>query len=278
MLSPKTRLDELATGFLHGLANGSISSHVTEAFRFTENGADVSDGGSRLARAESFTGVQAYADQNRSQVVVMGLASLAPGANHAFALRLALDGGRGTEAEIVVASDRYGHFSDVEQLAHPDILYQAPVPRDRASDEAELLRIANGYWDALEAGEGRTVPVDYRCDSFHNGKRITNNLSILLSPDATVHTVESLVNGTRGARPAVHDRRFPVVDPHLGVVISFTMADFHTDPNSRRPDCGSFYLATIFKIVDARIRIFDEIREILPLGTTSGWQPAEEHA
>jgi hypothetical protein len=270
-------MDELAKRFLHGLAEGGSASHLTGGFRFTENGAEVTDGGSWLARAESFTGLQTYADRKRSQVVVMGLASLA-GTNHAFALRLAVDGGRGTEAEAVVASDRYGHFSDVQQLAHPDILYLAPVPRDRASDEAELVRVANGYWDALEAGDGSTVPVDYRCDSFHNGKRITNNLSILLSPDATVHTVESLVNGTRGARPAVHERRFPVVDPDLGVVISFTMADFHTDPSSRRPDCGSFYLATIFKIVDARIRIFDEIREILPLGTTSGWLPAEERA
>lgn len=269
------RLEDVGAAFLRNLAEPDITVSRTGAFRFTENGLDVTSSGGQLARAESLTGLQTYADQGRHQVVLIGLARIG-GEHHAFALRLAVAGERVSEAEAIVASDRLGHFSDVEQLAHPDIVYGAPVPEDRASDELELLRIADSYWEALEAGDGSMIPVDYRCDSFHNGKRITNNLSILLSPDATVHTVESLVNGTRGARPTVLDRRYPVIDTQLGIVISFTMADFHTNPHSPRPDNGSFYLATIFKIVDGRIRVFDEIREILPLGATSGWQSTEE--
>lgn len=274
MIDTLGRPDEVGTALLGRVIESCTRVGSGGSFRFTENGRDITGGGGRLVEAESFAGLQTFVDSGRGQVVIMGLVRL-DGVDHAFALRLAVGHGHVIEAEAVLASDRLGHFSDVDQLAHPDILYRAPVPADRASSEAELVRIANSYWEAMELGDGSMVPVDYRCDSFHNGKRITNNLSILLSPDATVHTVETLVNGTRGARPVVRDRRFPVVDVGLGVVISFTMADFHTNPNSPRPDNGSFYLATIFKIVDARIRIFDEVREILPLGTTSGWQPEE---
>ena len=276
MIHTSLRPDELGLALLHRIVEDDTSVRASTGFRFTENGRDVTAGGARLVKAESFTGLHTYVDDRRGQVVTMGLACL-EGANNAFALRLAVSSGQVSEAEAVVASDRHGHFSDVDQLTRPDVLYRAPIPEGRASDEAELRSIADGYWESLEVGDGSMVPVDYRCDSFHNGKKVTNNLSILLSPDATVHTVETLVNGTRGARPTVRDRRFPVVDPDLGVVVSFTMVDFHPDPNRHRPDSGSFYLATIFKIADARIRIFDEIREILPLGATSGW-PSEERA
>jgi hypothetical protein len=268
-----TRLGELGAQFLRRLAEADAAD--SGDLRFTENGQRLTPCGGRLARASSFTGLQVYADEETGQVVLAGLAEFEEG-HDAFALRLRFDGDQVNEAEAIVSSARTGFFNAVDELAKPDVLYLAPVPEARRSDADELVRIADLYWEAIEQGDGDMVPVGYRCDAYHNGKKVTNNLELLLSPDKAVHTVASIVAGTRPARPTVRDRRYPIVDVELGLVVSFVVADFHPIPNGR-PDSGSFYMAAIFKIVDHEIRIFDEIREILPLGTTSGWR-AEEGA
>ena len=267
-----TRLGELGAAFLRRLADADPVEPAA-SFRFTENGHGVTTHGGRLALSRSFTGLQVFADERRGQVVLAGLAEFDDG-HDAFALRLRFDGDLVSEAEAIVSTGRAGFFNAVDELAKPDVLYLAPVPEARRSDADELVRIADSYWQAIEQGDGSLVPVGYRCDSYHNGKKVTNNLELLLSPDRTVHTVASIIAGTRPARPTVAERRFPVVDVELGLVVSIAIADFHPIPNGR-PDSGSFYMAVIFKIVDHEIRIFDEIREILPLGTSSGWQGAE---
>ncbi|QJU52355.1 hypothetical protein SCB71_02940 [Herbiconiux sp. KACC 21604] len=270
MIDTTAGLSETADRFLRGLGGSGLPAG--EGFRFTENGVDVTSAGGRLARAQAFSGLQTFVDSRRGQAVVVGLAAFADGRD-AFALRLHVDGDRVDQAEAIVSTGRAGFFNAVDELAEPDVIYRAPVPEQRRSSGEELVRIADSYWEAMESGDGSIVPVGYRCDSFHNGKKVTNNLELLLSPDKAVHTVESIIAGTRPARPLVADRRYPIVDTELGVVVSIVVADFHPIPNGR-PDSGSFYMAVVFKIVDHRIRIFDEIREILPLGTTSGWQGA----
>jgi hypothetical protein len=267
-----TRLGESATVFLRRLVDADPAERSI-SFRFTENGSVLTGHGGRLGLARSFTGLQVFVDESRGQVVLVGLAEFDDG-HDAFALRLRFDSDLVSEAEAIVSIARTGFFNAVDELANPDILYLAPVPESRRSDAEELVRIADSYWEAMEQGDGSLVPVGYRCDSYHNGKKVTNNLELLLSPDKAVHTVASIIAGTRPARPIVADRRFPVVDVELGLVVSIVVADFHPIPNGR-PDSGSFYMAVIFKIVDHEIRIFDEIRQILPLGTTSGWQGAE---
>lgn len=267
-----TRLGALGTEFLRSLAAPGPAAAGTPP-RLTENGRDVDWRDGRLSQARSFAGLQVFVDEMRAQVVVMGLAKFHDG-HDAFALRMRFEGDKAIEGEAIVSTARTGFFNAVDQLAHPDILYAAPVPATRRSDARRLVRIADSYWEAMEQGDPSGVPVAYRCDSYHNGKKVTNNLELLLSPDQAVHTVASIIAGTRPARPTVTDRRFPVVDVELGLVVSIVVVDFHPIPNGR-PDSGSFYMAVVFKIVDHEIRIFDEIREILPLGTSSGWQDAE---
>ncbi|PRY18286.1 hypothetical protein [Kineococcus rhizosphaerae] len=268
--APAVPLDERATEFLHRLTVDGTGRSTS--CRSTENGRDVPVDGGRLARANSFTGVQVFTDDRGGQAVVVGLAEFDDG-HDAFALRLRFDGDLVTEAEAIVSTGRTGFFNAVDELEKPDVIYSAPVPPGRRSDAAELVRIADSYWEAMEQGDPSLVPVGYRCDSYHNGKKVTNNLELLLSPDKAVHSVASIIAGTRPARPTVADRRYPVVDVELGLVVSVVVADFH--PVEGRPDCGSFYMGVVFKVVDHEIRIFDEVREILPLGTTSGWHVAQ---
>ncbi len=240
------------------------------SFRVTENAVETIPGQGLWETADDFLGMQAFADPAQGQLVTTGVAVVA-GQRRPFALRLRAEDGAVSEAEALISTDTAGHFSDVDRMLTPDVLYGAPVPPDRACDRSGLAAAADSYWNALQESDGSLARFGYRCDRFDNGKKVTNTLTTLLSPDATVHTVASCLNNTRGARPTVRGRSFPVLDVTRGVAASVVTVDFHPVPDSPRPDSGSFYMMALFKVVDNEIRSIDEIREILPLGAPLAW-------
>ena len=264
-------LHRLGEQYLQALRQGDPESvPLARHHRATENLKEVPVGAGLWRGSQAFLGVQAFADGVQHQWCCLGVAVI-EGQRRPFALRLGCADGQVCEAEAVVGSDPKGHFADVDQLLRPDVLYDAPVPPARSVDRTGLQRAADSYWSALQESDGSMARFDYRCDRYDNGKKITNNLSTLLSPDAAVHTVASCVNATRGARPLARGRSYPVLDVGRGVAISLVTVDFHPVPNSPRPDNGSFYMMAAFKVVDGHIRQIDEIREILPLGVAQAW-------
>lgn len=228
-------------------------------------------GPSGPTRIEDFPAVQIFADALQNAAVAIGVARIA-GDLRPYAVRLAFDGERIIEVEEIISTGARGHFADVDRLLLPDVLYEGAVPAHRSGDREALVRRADSYWQALQESDGSIARFAYRCDRYDNGKKITNNLTILLSPDAAVHSPASCVSATRPARPVARNRRFPIVDIELGVVVSFVLVDFHPAPHADRPDCGTFYMAGLFKISDDEIRSLDEIREILPLGSPEIWR------
>ncbi|MDB6011601.1 MAG: hypothetical protein JWL65_3851 [Gammaproteobacteria bacterium] len=229
----------------------------------------VATGVTSLPPIDDFPALQIFTDPQRGEVAVAGVAKIA-GALHPFALRLRVESERILEAEALLSNTSKGHFADVEQLLKPDVLYDAPVALERASDRAGLTAAADSYWTGLQESDGSIPKFAYRCDRFDNGKKITNNLSILLSPEAAVLTCASGLNATRPARPVARNRRFPVLDVSLGVVVSFVLVDFKPNPQIKLPGM-THYMMGLFKIVDGEIRSLDEITEKLPFGSPSGW-------
>ncbi|MBL3961179.1 MULTISPECIES: hypothetical protein [Burkholderia] len=236
--------------------------------RYSENNR-IADSGP-ITLIDDFPSLQLFDDPLQSQVVAFGVAE-AGGQIRPYALRLKVSAGRISEVEEIISTACAGHFADAVQLLKPDVLYEAPVPPHRAAERDQLESVADSYWSALQESDGSLARFAYRCDRYDNGKKITNNLSILLSADAAVHTPASCVYATRPARPIARNRRFPVVDRRLGIVVSFVLVDFHPAPHLDRPDCGTFYMAGVFKVTDGEIRSLDEIREILPLGAAEIW-------
>jgi hypothetical protein len=262
---------ELGRRYLDGVAHhdpARVPLHT--ASRSTENGQEIRPGEGYWRRIDQFAGESFFTDSDTQQLIMMGVA------HHdarpwPFALRLKLDEGKVIESEVVMSTDPKGHFADVEQLLKPDILYEAPVPLNRRASRDELRAAADSYWEGLERSDGSIPRFHYRCDKYDNGAKTTNTLRTLLSPDATVHTCASALDHTKPARPQARERRYPVLDVERGVSGSFVVVDFHPIPERPRPDAGSMYMMGVFKVVDGEIRIVDEIREILPLGATSGW-------
>ncbi len=271
-LGRRGELIAIAKGYLAAaVARDPSTLRLAGTFRATENAKDVSIGeGLMWVGRTEFPAIQYFPDPETDQIVVMGAVrdseSLSP-----FMLRLKTTADQIAEAEAIVSPNRTGHFSDVAQLLKPDVIYDAPVPRERASDRAQLRAAADSYWTGLQESDGSLARFGYRCDKYDNGAKTTNTLRTLLSPDATVHTCASALNATRAARPIARERRFPTADVQLGVVTSLVMVDFHPIPDSPRDDAGTFYMLGVFKVVDGEFRNIDEIRIILPLHSVSGW-------
>jgi hypothetical protein len=267
----KDALIEQMDAYLRALAAGDAAAlNFAPDFRYSENGVFLAVGKGLWGRAPRFEGIQAFADAETGQVVCMGVAVL-DDQLRPFAQRLLVRDGLLAEAETIISSDPKGHFADVEQLLKPDILYAAVVPPSRRVDRAGLREAADRYWEGLEQSDGLIPRFNYRCDKYDNGAKTTNTLRTLLSPDGKVHSCASALNDTRAARPRARERRYPVLDTELGVAGSFVVVDFHPIPDHPRPDAGAMYMLGVFKVVDGELRIIDEIREFLPLGSSTGW-------
>jgi hypothetical protein len=267
----RTDLIAQAQGYLDALVAHDLAAIATTAgFKATQNTRDVGRSAGQWECVTAFPARQFFVDTQSGQVVIMGAAQFAAELRP-FMLRLRLQGRAIAESEAIISRDARGHFADVDQLLHPDVIYEAPVPATRGCSRAELLAVADSYWIALSQSDGSLARFNYRCDRFGNGKKITNNLQTLLSPDGAVHSVASCVTATRPARPTVPECRFPVADVERGVVASIVIVEFSTTPRNPRPDTGAFYMLGVFKIVDAEIRIIDEIHEIMAKRTRSGW-------
>lgn len=238
--------------------------------RFTSNGKALRPGAGDWRDIERFAGEHFFVDTQAGQVIVMGVA-YRDAQPWPWALRLRIQGGAITESETVLCSEPKSYFSDAEQLLKSDIIYDARVPSRRALDRAGLRAAADGYWDALQSGNGDLPKFHYRCDRFQNGAKLTHNMRLLLSSDAAIHTCASAIKHAARSQPRVRERRYPVLDVERGVAAGFVTVDFSAVPDAGRPDALSFYMMSVIKVVDGQLRIIDEIREILPLGASSGW-------
>lgn len=268
--SPRAQLLSFAKDYLAAMqAHDPSRASLAPGFRGTQNGVPVLPSEDSWSCVSRFASAQMFADIDSGQVVTVGAVEV-QGSLYPYALRLKVHESRIAEAEFLRSSSAKGHFADVDQLLKPDVLYDAPVPAQRACRSREELRlVADRYWTALNESDGSLARFNHRCDRYANGKKITNSLALLLSPDAAVHTPASLLTATRPARPKVLERRFPVLDLERGVSVSFALVEFK--PNAGRKDFGGFYICGVVKIVDDEFRNVDHIHEILPAGARSGW-------
>lgn len=262
---------ETAKGYCAAIvAHDPARARLAPGFRGTENAVLVAPGEGSWRDIDEFSSAQMFVDAHSGQVVAAGAVRV-QGALHPYVLRLKVVERQVSEAEFLRSSSTSGHFAAVEQLLKPDVLYDAPVPSERGCRTREELRsVADRYWVALNESDGSLAKFNIRCDRYANGKKITNSLELLLSPDAAVHTPASLITATRPARPEVLERRFPVLDVERGVAVSFAVVEFRQ--NAGRKDFGAFHICGIVKVVDDEFRNVDHIHEILPRGVSSGWQ------
>jgi len=221
-----------------------------------ENAKAVASGGGLWKIANSIKSRDTFADPVTGQVVSFGAADTDNGVG-AFFVRLKVVNHTITESETGFNGNDSA-FSHPENLLHPDILYDAPVPKDRRRSRGELLKLVESYLDGISHHDGSRVPFNYRCDRYASGAKVTN------SPD---HPAEREGGTCAGSfqhltgQPVVN-RRFPVIDADRGIVVAMYII-----PHGERTPPGATNAGECFKIVDGQIRSIEEF------SFGGGWPP-----
>ncbi|MEO6041290.1 MAG: hypothetical protein ABIP41_05275 [Croceibacterium sp.] len=201
------------------------------------------------------------------------------------AIRLAFRGGVVTECEIVVARNKDEGFPFVGQKFEDKPAMLAEVPEAERISRAEMLQLANGYFETIERNNGMIrTRFHPHCNRVENGVRTTNNADFPL-PVARLGCEEQFALGWYRYDDELRARRFPLVDIERGIVLAFGFIDHSgrlgdydlTDGTRvsspvRRPH--SYYLAEAFKIRGGAIEQVEAVFHSVPYRMPSPWDRA----
>jgi hypothetical protein len=173
--------------------------------------------------------------------------------------RLKVAGGKITEVEINFDD---GPQVNAKNLIPYDPLFTTIVPGGERSTREQLERIITSYFLGLTDHKPIEADYDPRCDRYHSGKRVTHNSRNGVESSGDVGCYESNL-GPKPWGPAT-ETRIAVIDPERGVVIGYSILYYGDSPRRMQ-------INEIFKILDGRIRMVDNIGLMEEGITTSGF-------
>lgn len=263
--------------------------------RFTEDGAPLKLGDG-LWRTNQGLGAYRldFADPSTGQAGA--LVTVKENGNLALmALRLKLRGGRIAEVETVLARKGELQSLQTDLLQQPLPILLEDVPAARRSSRAELERIANSYFNAIEKADGSLVP--FADDGFRieNGVRTCNNpvpTTAGASPDfarlRSMKCADQLSTKIFTYIQSVRPRRF-VVDEQKGLILAEVRFNHPGDvPYVDTPGYGrvsmaqnpwavrptSALISELFKVEDHKIQRVMAVITNVPYRMPTGWEAA----
>ena len=202
-----------------------------------------------------------------------------------MALRLRLADGRIAEAETIVCRKvDLSPFPGIATYVAPRDLMLADVPHAQRRPRAEMIAIADGYFDTIQLNDG-TLHTEFTddCERIENGVQTTNNAAAFGDyPIAGLGCAEQFRMGHFKFDDRLRDRRFPLVDEEKGLVLAGGFIDHTgrlvdlvwTDGTPARSVFHyphSFVLLELFKIVDGRIAGVEAVFVTVPYNMVSAW-------
>lgn len=199
-----------------------------------------------------------YADAIKGNVIEHVAAETSSGKTVYIGTRLKLVNKKITEVEI--------NFDDspnvnVKNIVPYDPFFNTIVPTELRSTRAELERIINSYFQGLTDHKPIEADYDARCDRYHSGNRVTHNARNGVEDSGDVGCYESNL-GPKPWGPAT-EVRIELVDPERGIVIAYCILKY---ANNR-----VMQINEVFKILDGRVRLIDNIGLMNEGITTSGF-------
>ncbi len=294
----RTCLEGFVNRYLQAMADGTVDPALfAPDARFTENGIELPLGNEGLWATTSAVGqYKLYVPDVETQQIgflgtVMEVASSsATGPQRepeavGLSLRLRVVDGKITEIEQIAArperplgpgaaapsSPFPATGAAVEALGSPHASYLEAVPESERMTRAELVEVANAYFEAVERNTGKDYyPFTNDCLRIENGMTI-------VGPPGTIGMRGQEVQGCKeqletsliGAVTGIRDRRFVAVDRERGIVFSFAFFD-------HRPINWSWQLGELFKIENDQISRIEAIFIRGPYGMCSGWSTYEQ--
>jgi hypothetical protein len=200
-----------------------------------------------------------YADAIKGNVIEHVAAEAATGKTVYIGTRLKVVEGKIQEVEI--------NFDDrpnvnAKNLVPYDPFFTTIVPPEQRATREQLERIITAYFQGLTDHKPIEADYDVRCDRYHSGNRVTHNARNGVENSGDVGCYESNL-GPKPWGPAT-EVRIALVDPERGIVIGYAI--LHYGNSERRMQINE-----IFKILDGRIRLIDNIGLMAEGITTSGF-------
>ena len=199
-----------------------------------------------------------YADAIKGNVIEHVAAETAGGKPVYIGTRLKVVNGKITEIEI-----NFDDRSNVnaKNLVPYDPVYNTIVPQEHRATREQLERIISAYFQGLTDHKPIEADYDPRCDRYHSGNRVTHNPRNGVENSGDVGCYESNL-GPKPWGPAT-ETRIALVDPERGIVIGYSILKFGSD--------RAMQINEVFKILDGRVRLIDNIGLMGEGITTSGF-------
>ncbi len=290
----RTCLEGFVDRYLQAMADGTVDPALfSPTARFTENGIEMPLGNEGLWATASGVGkYKLYVpDVETQQIGFLGTvleqaSSSATGPQRpeelvGLSLRLRIEDGKITEVEQIAArperplgpaaanasSSPFPATGEaVEAMGAPNPLFLKAIPVNQRQSRADLVRVANYYFDAVERNTGQDYyPFSDDCLRHENG-------IVTAGPPgsgAQAGCKKQLETTLIGAVTGIRDRRFVAVDRERGVVFSFAFFD-------HRPINWTWQLGELFKIEGENITQVEAIFIRGPYGVCSGWSTYEQ--
>lgn len=276
----------LAAMKTHDPKNAPLAANA----RFTENGQEMTlpDGLWRIT-----TAIEPYrlvaADPQNNQVGFMAVVR-ENDVPTIISARLKIADKKITEIEQFVSRDVIGGAvrSDPLQMKRREQFYQTLAPAERRS-RAEMIKIANSYFSALENNQGTTnVPFAPTCHRIESGNPTSN---VPLKPGAKRSTLnmacgESIGLGYYREDTDLRDRRYPIVDEERGLVYALVFFDHDAvlreykltngeTQTVRRTAPWTWQIAEIFQIKNGQIDQVEAVVLAAPYRMKPNWKGDE---
>jgi len=224
-----------------------------------ENTKAISLSESKWAGVTKILSQGVYADPVQGNVIEHVAAETADGKTVYIGTRLKVAAGKISEVEI--------NFDDranvnAKNLVPYDPIFDTIVPVEQRQTREQLTRIITSYFQGLTDHKPIEADYDARCDRYHSGNRVTHNARNGVEASGDVGCYESNL-GPKPWGPAT-ETRIALVDPERGIVIGYAILYYG---NSTR----RMQINEVFKILDGRIRLVDNIGLMEEGITTSGF-------
>ena len=244
--------------------NANILAHTTEKIplasnvQIRENTKAISLTDSQWSSVTKILSEGVYADAIKGNVMEHVAAETKNGKTVYIGTRLKLVDGKIAEVEINL-DDRPN--VNVKNLVPYDPFFNTIVPPEERATREQLERVINSYFQGLTDHKPIEADYDPRCDRYHSGNRVTHNARNGVENSGDVGCYESNL-GPKPWGPAT-ETRIALVDPERGIVVGYSILKFGSD--------RAMQINEVFKILDGRVRLIDNIGLMGEGITTSGF-------
>ena len=245
--------------------NAAMLAHTPEKIRLApeakirENTKAIALSESKWSNVKQILSEGVFADPIKGNVIEHVAGQTADGKSVYIGTRLKVADGKIKEVEINFDDSAK---VDLKNLVPYDPIFNTIVPPEDRSTRKQLERIILSYYKGLTDHQPIQADYDPRCDRYHSGTRVTHNPRNGVEESGDVGCYESNL-GPKPWGPAT-EVRIGLIDPERGIVVGYAILYYGN--SSRRMQINE-----VFKILDGRIRMVDNIGLMEEGITTSGF-------